>query len=440
MFVSKSKTSTWEPKSNHHTVNTFCDSFLKEIESLEDKKPKPRKNLTKEEKAAMTKLRNRKDLIFTRADKGGALVIQLVSDYIAEAERQLQDTTSYKQLHFDPTTIHEARVCHKLSELMQKKLISERLVKKLSPKSTKSPKLYLLPKLHKPNIPGRPVISSINSPTTIISEYVDHCLQPYVVGLKSFIKDTTDFINKIENSGTHSNCILVTMDIKSLYTNIPHSEGIEAIANTMQQNPHITKDFDIKPEVITSLLELILKLNNFTFNDKFYLQTMGCAMGTKCAPAYANLLMREFEEKLLLPIIEHLSKMYLRFIDDIFILWSGSEDELKEFITLINSLHPSIKFEVKYSHTEINYLDCTVFFDKDKLKTRLFVKPTDQPMLLHDSSYHPNSLKHSIPYSQALRKNRICSNQNDVEKHLQVMQTKFLERGYDQGMLNWIKQ
>jgi len=142
---------------------------------------------------------------------------------------------------------------------------------------------------------------------------------------------------------------------------------------------------------------------------------MGCAMGTKCAPAYANLFMGQFEEKLLLPIIEHLSKMYLRFIDDIFILWSGSEDELKEFITLINSLHPSIKFEVKYSHSEINCLDCAVFFDKAKLKTRLFVKPTDQPMLLHNSSYHPNSLKHSIPYSQALRINRICSNQNDVE-------------------------
>ena len=111
-------------------------------------------------------------------------------------------------------------------------------------------------------------------------------------------------------------------------------------------------------QVITSLLELILKLNNFTFNDKFYLQTMGCAMGTKCAPAYANLFMGQFEEKLLLPIIGHLSKMYLRFIDDIFILWSGSEDQLKEFISLINSLHPSIKSDFKRAfYFEIRDLD-----------------------------------------------------------------------------------
>ena len=211
----------------------------------------------------MTKLRNRKDLIFTRADKGGALVIQQVSDYIAEAERQLKDQTFYRQLHFDPTAIHEARVCHQLKELMEKKLISDRLVSKLSPKSTKSPKLYLQPKLHKANIPGRPIINSINSPTSIISEYVDFCLQPFVLRLKSYIKDTTHFINKIEHSGTHPHCILVTMDIKSLYTNIPNSEGIEAVENAMQQNPQITKELCIKPVLITSLLDLILKLNHF---------------------------------------------------------------------------------------------------------------------------------------------------------------------------------
>jgi hypothetical protein len=56
-------------------------------------------------------------------------------------------------------------------------------------------------------------------------------------------------------------------------------------------------------------------------------------------------------------------------------------------------------------------------------------------MLLHNSSYHPNSLRHSIPYSQALRINRICSNKNDVEKYLNVMQTKFLECGYDESTL-----
>ena len=101
-------------------------------------------------------------------------------------------------------------------------------------------------------------------------------------------------------------------------------------------------------------------------------------MGTKCAPIYANLFMSKFEESKIYPLIKDKCKTYLRFIDDIFMIWSGTEEELKQFTQEINSLHDSIKFTVEYSKKEITFLDTTVTINESKLLTKLYKKPTDR--------------------------------------------------------------
>ena len=88
-------------------------------------------------------------------------------------------------------------------------------------KEPKLPKLYTLSNMHKKNNPGRPVISSIGCHTANISKYVDYHLQGRVSKLPSYVKDTTDFINKIKDLTVPDNTILVTLDVSSLYTNIP---------------------------------------------------------------------------------------------------------------------------------------------------------------------------------------------------------------------------
>ena len=135
------------------------------------------------------------------------------------------------------------------------------------------------------------------------------------------------------------------MDVSSLYTNIPNDEGIESIQETLSTNgnPPATTD------IMTSFLLLILTLNNFTFNGNHYLQVKGCAMGTKCAPSYANLFMGKFEKKYIYNRIKNKSKLYLRFIDDIFMIWTPSKEDLLNFIQEINQVHQSIKFIVEYS-------------------------------------------------------------------------------------------
>ena len=91
------------------------------------------------------------------------------------------------------------------------------------------PLFYILPKIHKKEIPGRPIVSAVNSVTENISEFLNLCIQPLLPKLRSYIKDTKHFVFVIAKLPKQkSNIILVSADVTSLYTNIPHDEGIEA--------------------------------------------------------------------------------------------------------------------------------------------------------------------------------------------------------------------
>ena len=88
-------------------------------------------------------------------------------------------------------------------------------------------------------------------------------------------------------------------------------------------------------------------------------------MGTSMAPPYADLFLGKFEnEKILTTNFSQYINLYKRFLDDIFMLWTGTLQELDNFIKHINAIHPTIKFTHQYSKTEIDFLDTTIYVDE----------------------------------------------------------------------------
>ena len=142
-----------------------------------------------------------------------------IRDYTDEANRQLNDTNNYEQLDFDPTELHTEKIKSEINNLKNENLLTLEIANSLLEEKIKTPEFHLLPKIHKANNPGRPVISSINCHTSRISEFVDYYLQPEVKKLKSYVKDTTEFIMKIEVIDHLSDdSYLVSLDICSLCT------------------------------------------------------------------------------------------------------------------------------------------------------------------------------------------------------------------------------
>ena len=102
---------------------------------------------------------------------------------------------------------------------------------------------------------------------------------------------------------------------------------------------------------------------------------------------------------------------WLRYIDDIFMIWTESLENLKIFIDYLNSIHPNIKFTSSHSPTNVPFLDVNVSLTSDgSINTDLYTKPTDKHQHLHYSSCHPlHTKKPCIPFILALRLRRICS-------------------------------
>ena len=204
----------------------------------------------------------------------------------------------YTKLNVNPTATHTDIVNNTIRNFVKEKLLPEHIAKALLVDNPKTARFYLLPKVHKINNPDRPITNAINSPTSSIAEFVDYQLQPMVQNLKSYIKDTTDFLNKLEKiNRVPEGALLVTMDVTSLYTNIPHNEGINATTLACEENDSI----ETSTRVITKFLSLVLNLNNFTFNDEHILQIKGCSIKSKCSCSYANLFMGKIRERQNLP-------------------------------------------------------------------------------------------------------------------------------------------
>ena len=173
----QNKNKKWTSSNNHHTTNTYVEVVKKDIEQSKTVTPrKIRPNLSKDEKVALKDLSKRDDIIITNADKGGAVVIMDVNDYIREAKRQLNDTRNYKVLAKDPTTTNSDLINQTNDRFTKEQLLNDNIANGLKNPSPWTPQFYISPKIHKEGNPGRPVVSSINCHTANISKYVNYYL------------------------------------------------------------------------------------------------------------------------------------------------------------------------------------------------------------------------------------------------------------------------
>jgi hypothetical protein len=302
-----------------------------------------------------------------------------------------------------------------------------------------------LPKIHKTlqKPPGRPIVSGVNGPTEKLSSLVDYWLQTSVQGVPSYIQDTTHMLRTLQEWNIQfgpfePHVKLVTIDVVGLYTNIPHDDLRLALISKLggQSNS------DTPPiEMITKITDHVLQNNVFCVEGEFYQQIHGTAMGTPMAPSISILFMAWLEENMIRdsPVLipDHFWK---RFIDDILMLWTGTDDELDAFIKHINSYHSTIKFTVESSTTSIPFLDIKISLVDGFLQTDLYSKPTDTHSYLHYQSCHPSHVVKNIPYSQFLRLKRLCSDEEHFAERCNEMESHFSKRGYSASAVHDARQ
>ena len=307
-----------------------------------------RDNLTRNERQALSKLK-KTNLVIKKADKGDTLIImepEFYRDKLVFKDHLSTDTYTRTDLNADK------KVMKNLKSLTKKysKCLTEKEIKYICSDEYSSSNFYVLPKIHKcktiidqvsicnssylkmpapDDLKARPIVAGPNSPTQKLSKLLQIILSPLVTCLDTYIQDDWDFLRKLPRYLEPSKYRLVSFDVTSLYTSIPHSLGEDALKYFLQKYSHlIPSRFSV--EFILEASMFVLKNNNFLFDSIMYRQISGTAMGTDFAPPYACLCMGYLEETKLFPELQRrfnyvdfelIIKFLLRYIDDGFEIW-----------------------------------------------------------------------------------------------------------------------
>jgi hypothetical protein len=308
----------------------------------------------------------------------------------------------------------------------------------------------LLPKIHKPkdkwpniNMPeGRPIVSDTNSESCRISQFIDSYTRPISMKHFAFIKDSYDFNNKIRNQRIPSNALLVTGDVTALYTNMNIERTLALTKSALNKfNPNNIKLNDY----LLKLLEITMKNNDFEFNNEYFLQICGTAMGKAYAPGLADLYMQELDNAACEGPFKDFVKLFFRFLDDISLVWLSSIEELGRFEIFLNSLIPGIKITLNHSPTSISFLDMTIYKRDEangeaSLQTKIYFKETDTHQLLHKDSSHPKHTFKGILKSQLLRFKRLSSCFYDFNSTCKILFDALTKRNYSKSLLRKMKR
>lgn len=362
---------------------------------------------TKKHYQALEKLRSNTSLVITKPDKGKGTVVMDKCDYVNKMEEILRGEQFQLVNENDDTEHLQKKVIDKLDILLQAQVIDGTTYKKAKPIGTQMPRLYGLPKTHKPNVPMRPILSMIRSPTHELAKILTSLLSPVKEKLcKYSVKDTFSFIEKVKHlnvRGLH----MCSLDVSSLFTNVPLEETVDFLCN------YVHKESIQLKVPITDLKDMILlctKNVQFAFNDNLYRQVDGVAMGSSLGPLLAEIFMAKLEEQADKrgEIARH--KLYARYVDDI-ILITSCKRASANMLMKCNKWHSNIKFTIENEEADkLPFLDVLLERKTDgTLDRSVYRKPTATDQHLHFESFTPRKWKRALVQTLFDRARRICT-------------------------------
>lgn len=444
--------SKWSPPNYLPTTNPAWADFTNAIHNLHLPR-RPRSNIKPKVLKAWKQLINNPSAFVIPADKGGRAVILAQSDYIKEAERQLNDPATYRELTREEAEQGIA------STNQQKRALIKRLRLEGSISKTEAERLenavgeicpiYFLPKIHQPKredtgtFKGRPIAGNTKGHLKPLDLYIAKLTSPLLPLIPGTCQDTRALLRGLGDfQNIPDDATLFSADVESLYPNMDLDESIEAAT----QFYHLNKDYlvalarrdeKLPPPSTTTfreILSLVLRNHFFHFRMmRWFLQIRGTAMGCSVSVYLANCLMYSRTRYLIDNPPKDLLYM-TRYIDDIIGIWTGPAEEIQPLFNAARGRGIELTFVI--GGRELVALDVTIFFTTDgRIGTRLFRKPTDGHQYVHWRSAHPYHLKASIPYAQLIRLRRNCSEDENYEEEAQILLQRFAKRGYPAEIL-----
>ncbi|XP_018373120.1 PREDICTED: uncharacterized protein LOC108767647 [Trachymyrmex cornetzi] len=349
--------------------------------------------LLKMEKMTREFTRNNTDTIFTHADKGNTTVAIDRDRYIDTVNEMLRDEGTYTIVKKDPTKKLTKQLQMLLVRWKRQGHINEATYKRLYCSDGTLARAYTVPKIHKPNVPYRLIVSSIGSPLYEFASFLHKILFDSLPKADSFIKNSFDLVDNLRGIYTNKNYSLISLDVVSLFTNIPLDLALECVNDHWE---HILKNCKCSQSEFVEAINLVLDSTYFLFDGTIYKQNFGTPMGSPLSPIVADLVMQKLE-KVALSSYNNEVLFYYRYVDDL--LAAVPKDKINDFQNSFNTFHPRLQFTLEVGDDSINFLDVTIMVNVDRFSFNWYRKPTFSGRYLNYLSNHPESQKRGIIFN-----------------------------------------
>lgn len=444
-FINFKRNSDWTPAATRNIANPI--EALKRSFRIQLKTFPAKKRQSKDLNSAQEFLKSHPELILTLADKNLGFALLPLEKYHELAMEHLSSNTyvfmgsnsdkdfNHRFVNWQVTTRLLLCKSHFLDRLhwSAKKLLTT--MPKLEYSATTDtytrwpvPAFHILPKLHKRQLSGRPIAGAVNWMTTDASKMLDKLLRFHLVrNCEHILKDSFTLAQKLTETPYHvpEGAILVSFDIVSLYPSI----DLKRLYALMER-------FTGGPSSACSVLTRFICNNSFVeYADKIFRQITGIAMGTNAAVSLANFyLLKCFDHAFRDLNIQN----YFRYIDDLFLVWTGTRAQLNDFHTHINRLVPGITTTMSTSTTHMDFLDMTLFVQDGILCTKVFQKSIHRFQYIPYMSDHPRHHLTSFIKGELTRYARLCSLKIHFEDLKRLFFDRLLRRGYPRKLLKRI--
>ena len=463
-------------RSYPETNSKFCDNVMKKILSdvegitLSDKKWC---NLSFIERCGLKMcqkaVKDRK-LYFTKADKGGAMLILDADVVHGIILSMLNDDEKFIKLNkSDPRARIKSEIKQRVAQFEEDGLLSRNdcfLITGLTEKGgmshshsfcVRKTHTYPLFKIHKLSQqmlldkvipPVRMVTSGVGGPTYRLGMFIDNLLQPVVKKYceNELVNDTTCFLAtllNLENDGCLSNCNYIgTLDVEALYPSIKTKYVQEAIKHALLTCTGYSMN---QINMIIDLVNISIHNAVVHYRGDWYAPKKGIPTGGSDSGCIANIYVKWCLDSRMFCDPSALKYNCMdnrkRFLDDLWFLWKGPSRVFTMFLNSVNQVGAEYGIILKGEVNDmVNFLDVSTMLIGNTIRTCLYIKPTDAKRYLHRKSDHSLHTFKSTPYSQFRRAAVICSDSDDRDYFIDVMLQKFVDSGYCRDMLNAAKE
>jgi predicted GIY-YIG superfamily endonuclease len=299
-----------------------------------------------------------------------------------------------------------------------------------------APRFFGLPKIHKNDIPIRPVVSCVSTPNHLLAKKLNEIFRELSQFSAEYsVKNSVDFVNKLSVKKIHKKCMLVSFDVSNLFTNVDPTEAVD-LAETILLRRSV-------PAPILSELLVLFKLcvsqNYFLFNGTYFKQPKGLAMGSPLSPLLADIYMDSFEKSVFSsahPLLKNVV-CWFRYVDDVFCAWSGTGRQLEIFLGHLNSIKPNIKFTMeKEENGSLNFLDISISKSEEGLQYSVFRKDSYTDHVIHANSRHCFPQKLSAFHAMIHRLTSIPMSNSMLLKELNTIKQIAVNNGYPENLIN----